>query len=149
MCVKAGPMFHNCWDLTSRVCSKHISEILTRCHKDPKGRVENPTRGQLGHHVSVAISGREINFVDLGWWKINVNPLLNLVQYFKQQNIWDALALVLVQLIICTRFCYNQHIPDPLLKNFLEISSVFLELAFSYLTFKKQHIKSSQQQKVK
>lgn len=42
---------------------------------------------------------------------------------------------VLVQLIVCIRFCYNQDITNPLLRSFPEITSVFLKLAIFPSTF--------------
>lgn len=65
-CVKAVPLFRDFWALTSVMCSKHIITLSTHCQKDPKGKVVNPARGQLEHHVSVTIFGTEINFVGLG-----------------------------------------------------------------------------------
>lgn len=59
--VSAVSVFHNFWALTSRMCSKHIITLSTHCQKDAKGKVANPARGQLEHHVSATIFGTEIN----------------------------------------------------------------------------------------
>lgn len=127
-------MFHNCWDLTSRMCSEHVSTVSIHLHRDSKGK---PLPRATGTSCDCNHSWSRNQ---LCWFRMMKNKgesstepgsTLQAAKYLRY-----FISEVLLQLIVRAFSCYDRHTPNnTLLKSFLEITSVSLQLAFLSLTF--------------